>query len=281
LTYTIVYSNLGTGTATGLVLTDTLPRGVTSVHSIRPSGLSIDSLTWNVGDLAPGQSQSMTLGLTAPLTRCWPLTNVVEMSSEQGDWISATATTRTTCSYYMPIVFQDHYSLTEVPICNGDFETGGFECWSEKGELHRFVQSDVVHTGRYAAELGNHRYACENGVPKLDTWIRQQVDTSEECPSPTLSFWYLIRSQDILVSSRWDSFDVYVNQDLVLRAGNKVWSKPSCGALWDSQWRQFTYDLSAYRGQSIELSFGNVIRGDWWYNTYTYLDDIQILCRPQ
>jgi uncharacterized repeat protein (TIGR01451 family) len=281
LTYTIAYTNVGSGIATGLVLTDTPPHGVTAVGAPGLHSLSIDYLTWDVGHLESGQSGRIALSLTVPLTHCWPLINAAEMRSEQGNWTSATVTAQTTCDYFMPIAYQDFYSVAEIPICNGDFETGDFGCWSEKGELHRFIQPDVVHTGRYAAELGNHRYACQDGVPKLDAWIRQSVHIPNECPSPTLSFWYRIRSNDILVSSRYDSFDVYVNKDLILRAGNKKWSKPACSALWDSQWRQHTWDLSQYRGKTIELSFGNVIRADWWYNTYTYLDDVEVLCRPQ
>jgi hypothetical protein len=173
-----------------------------------------------------------------------------------------------------------YFHHDEISVRNGGFETGDFSFWVQGGELHRFVQSDVVHQANYAAELGNHRYACQDGVPKLDAWVRQSVYIPEHCPTPKLSFWYRIRSNDILVSSRYDSFDVYVNQNLILRAGNEQWSKPSCSALWDSQWKQFAYDLAAYRGQTVQLSFGNVIRADWWYNTYTYLDDVQVTCQP-
>ncbi|MGC9400508.1 MAG: hypothetical protein ACP5HM_15420 [Anaerolineae bacterium] len=41
-------------------------------------------------------------------------------------------------------------------------------------------------------------------------------------------------------------------------------------------WREFTYDLSAYRGQTIDLELVNITHPDDWYGTWTYVDDIAI-----
>jgi len=44
----------------------------------------------------------------------------------------------------------------------------------------------------------------------------------------------------------------------------------------DMSWREFTYDLSAYRGQTIDLELVNITHPDDWYGTWTYVDDIAI-----
>ncbi len=54
--YTITYGNSGSGTATGTFVTDTLPSDVTFANSLpSPSSINGQTLTWNVGNLAPNQ----------------------------------------------------------------------------------------------------------------------------------------------------------------------------------------------------------------------------------
>ncbi len=54
--YTLTYGNSGSGTATGVVLTDTLPADLTFVSAIpSPSVVAGQTLTWNIGTLLPGQ----------------------------------------------------------------------------------------------------------------------------------------------------------------------------------------------------------------------------------
>ena len=44
---------------------------------------------------------------------------------------------------------------------------------------------------------------------------------------------------------------------------------------YDTDWQQFTYDLSAYQGQTIEIRLVNHT-SDQWYNTWTYVDDVSV-----
>jgi len=62
LTYTIVVTNAGPSAATSVLVTDTLPAGVTYVSSAASQG-SYNSATsvWNVGNVAAGGSASLTL----------------------------------------------------------------------------------------------------------------------------------------------------------------------------------------------------------------------------
>ena len=59
--YTITVTNNGDGAATGATVVDTLPAGLAYVSS-EPAGASSGStVTWNVGDLAPDASETITL----------------------------------------------------------------------------------------------------------------------------------------------------------------------------------------------------------------------------
>ncbi len=82
---------------------------------------------------------------------------------------------------------------------------------------------------------------------------------------------------DRLVSDKYDWFAVYINGALVLQAGRiSSTTITSCAAsASDTGWQQFTYDLSAYQGQTIEIRLVNRT-SDQWYNTWTYVDDVTV-----
>ena len=62
VTYTLAYENTGTGWATGVVVTDTIPDHVTYVSS-SPGYDSVSgrTYTWNVGDVGPGDDGTITI----------------------------------------------------------------------------------------------------------------------------------------------------------------------------------------------------------------------------
>jgi hypothetical protein len=178
---------------------------------------------------------------------------------------------------YLPLMMNDF-----AIFCNGGFETGDFACWTDNGDLARSVQSSIVYDGSYAALLGSPHYSCRDGVPVGETSIAQFLIVPS-CSKPVLSFEYRIFSSDVLRDDKWDSFDVFVDNDftktLILRDGNTVWSTASCDQTWDSGWKHFSYDLSRYSGNTIEVSFHNVNRADHWYNTWTYVDQVEVICQ--
>ena len=59
--YTITVTNNGDGAATGATVVDTLPAGLTYVSSEPAGTASGSTVTWNVGDLAPDASETITL----------------------------------------------------------------------------------------------------------------------------------------------------------------------------------------------------------------------------
>jgi hypothetical protein len=95
--------------------------------------------------------------------------------------------------------------------------------------------------------------------------------------SPQLSLFYRIMTYDRFVGDKYDWFAVYINGALVLQTG-RISQTPitSCASgPYDTGWQQFTYDLSAYQGQTIEIRLVNHT-SDQWYNTWTYVDDVSV-----
>jgi len=145
-------------------------------------------------------------------------------------------------------------SANSVALCNGDFESK-FRCWQHGGELDQSVQCDGQNC---TVVLGSPDYVCSGGVPVGKAWIKQTVEVPDES-GPTLSLRYRVFSYDLDLPE-YDYFQVVVNgEPLSERYGNSEWIEPSCDREpWDSGWQTLTLDLSAYRGQEIELSFRNV-----------------------
>src|SRR5437773_1111005 len=64
ITYTISYSNTGNMTATGVVITDTVPANTSFVSATGGGTLAAGVVTWNIGALAAGASSSVQLFAT-------------------------------------------------------------------------------------------------------------------------------------------------------------------------------------------------------------------------
>jgi Tol biopolymer transport system component len=180
--------------------------------------------------------------------------------------ISALPETPAGLRIYLPIIMRGYSTL-----CNGGFETGDWSCWSHGGELNQQIVTTMAKSGRYSALLGDPTYDCWNRVPLGRAWVSQRF-TVPRSPA-TLSFWYRLYSQDQLSN---DSFDAYINGVRILHDGNTTPTYGCNQPVYDSGWIQFTYDLSMHEGQSIELRFENVTREDGWFNTWTYVDEVQV-----
>ncbi|MEP9363727.1 choice-of-anchor A family protein [Nocardioides sp. CN2-186] len=64
-TYTLTAKNVGNADATGVVITDTLPAGVTYVSSTSPCTFAAGVVSCSVGTLAPNATSSVTVTVTA------------------------------------------------------------------------------------------------------------------------------------------------------------------------------------------------------------------------
>jgi hypothetical protein len=183
-------------------------------------------------------------------------------------------------------IVSDHIFL----MLNGNFESGTFGKWEHGGTLNQFINNDFPHEGSYSALLGDPSYDNEN-VPEGSAWVYQTIEVPNSS-TPTLSFWYRIFTYDVMWSeyhkSYYDYLDVYIQDtngqtlEHILRDGyGGEWES---GKLQDLGWKQFTYDLSKYAGDTIRIHFANFNTGgttnDPELNTYTYLDEVSIAGSP-
>ncbi len=187
-----------------------------------------------------------------------------------------------------------------LPFANGDFENTDTD-WIFQ---NRGLETSMVRTtptgetdipiGSFAALLGRTDYACSpDGVPMGYAEIRRKFTVPQ---TPTgkhvrLSFNYVIYSQDASTKPEYDRFEVIINDSAtpVFSDGNQVNEGLGCNVWWripgprnirdgqTSGWATGLIDLDRFQGQIIEVSFQNHNRFDGWYNTYTYLDNIEIL----
>lgn len=176
-------------------------------------------------------------------------------------------------------------------VLNGSFETGAFASWSASGLLRKAVVPMTGPTGAsvLGARLGSEDYGPSlsdpGQVPVDNAAISQilQVPNSNQVRQPTLAFWYRVFTYDVKYSQRLqryvDTFDVTL-YDLsgqliaqLLRDGNPT---QDYGTLYDTGWKRALIDLSPYAGQTVQLVFANYNRHDNLFNTWSYLDDVQV-----
>jgi hypothetical protein len=175
---------------------------------------------------------------------------------------------------YIPQVLRA-YSL----VTNGGFEDG-WAGWAHGGALSQAIISNDgwsgPHSGSYAARLGDPSYACNGGVPLGTAWIERTIAVPSRGVS-TLQIHYNIYSQDKLSDPKYDRFEIWVEGSLEWMDG--ILTDPyGCGtAPRTTGWRVFNFDVTGYQGTSITLRLQNVSGFDNWYNTWTYVDDIQLL----
>ncbi len=81
--YTLMVSNAGPDPATGVVVTDTLPAGVTYVSNSCGAAFASPTVTWNVGNLAAAASASCTI--TATVNTTGPIVNTATADSNETD----------------------------------------------------------------------------------------------------------------------------------------------------------------------------------------------------
>jgi uncharacterized repeat protein (TIGR01451 family) len=81
--YTISVTNFGPSSASGVVVTDSLPAGVTFVSASGGGANNSGTVTWTLGNLINGQVSNVTVTVTAPASGS--LTNLATVSTPTGD----------------------------------------------------------------------------------------------------------------------------------------------------------------------------------------------------
>jgi pimeloyl-ACP methyl ester carboxylesterase len=145
-------------------------------------------------------------------------------------------------------------------VANGGFETGNLSGWTVTagGQFPKIVATGAA-TGTYALQLGDGGSGLGSG--NLAS-IQQTVAIPSSSSAPRLSLRYKVQGTD---GENWDWMRVYVN-------GTQI-------ASWFSDtngWQTFTFDLTAYRGQSVTVNISSWTRDTVAPVNY-FVDDVSIL----
>ena len=171
---------------------------------------------------------------------------------------------------HLPSVLHDY-----APLTNGGFEEG-WTGWAYGGVLPQAISADDVRSGSFAARLGDPSYACRGGVPVGSAWLEQSITVPSSGVS-TLRVHYRNFSEDKFAGVGFDRFQILVNGAVVMMDGNQT-AVYNCDNPPQSQgWEEFNLDVIPYTGQNITLRLENWNDVDQWYNTWTYVDDIELL----
>ncbi len=182
---------------------------------------------------------------------------------------------------------------TPPSLHNGDFETGDLGPWIGGGRLP--VTTTPGPWGNNSARLGDPSYGCSS-VPLGSAWLEQTFWTCPSitltCRPPTLTFKYEMHTQD---NDQNDTFTVTLNGYQILKVGNTD-SKTKCSKDESVIPGSCTIDLSNptecdgitpikdsdgnpvvpnFLCTDVTLRFENKNGNNAWYNTWTFVDDIE------
>ena len=161
-------------------------------------------------------------------------------------------------------------SPTPLPgqlVVNGGFETGSLApSWvAGGGEPTPTTSTLHAHTGTYSTLLGT--YSTGPPEPLGDSSIVQTVTIPASVSTATLTFWYYGGTTDT-VRYDWQECQIRSTSGSRLAQVMKIASN-------SQSWTKVTYNMSAYRGRTVQLYF-NVHQDGDGDPTYMFLDDVSL-----
>ena len=158
----------------------------------------------------------------------------------------------------------------ENPIINGGFETGDFTGWTAAGDPLPAIHSSNVHSGKYAAFVGNNSGAGGTGWYNLYLGAPNMVTNLPA--NATLSLWVYRRSAGGVMNLR-------VKEGIGPGAADLVDPWPIPRASYnDSGWMHYKVDLSAHAGKTITILV-ELYQSD--KHTYMLVDDVELCVKPK
>ena len=142
-------------------------------------------------------------------------------------------------------------------ITNGGFETGNFTGWTKGGADTPEVSTAQVESGKYSALLGRTAAPEVNG----NSYIIQKIAIPSTATKVTLNFYYWPATNDTIS---------YAYQEvLILNTSGKALAQVLKVADNGRGWKEVTYDLTSYVGETIEIYFG--VHGNGYSSDYIYM----------
>ena len=147
-------------------------------------------------------------------------------------------------------------------IANGGFETGDLTNWAIRDSVPApTVRAGTAHSGTYAAFLGSD----PGTEPTGDSSIYQQITVPAS--GGTLSYWYYPYSEDSITFDWQDAYVTDTNGTILATIMHVCQTTQT--------WTQFTYDMSAFAGQTVQIEF--LVHQDGFGDvTNMYVDDVSL-----
>jgi hypothetical protein len=145
-------------------------------------------------------------------------------------------------------------------VKNGTFESG-LNSWKTAGTVS---VSTIAHTGIKSVQIGS------TGPTKVDSTIVQSVAVPSTGKT-TLTFWYQPHTSDNLTFD-WQRMEI---RDTT----GKVLATPLNVCLESNSWSQVTWDLTPFKGKTVQLFFLDHDDGSTGDPTYYFLDDVSVVFR--
>jgi uncharacterized repeat protein (TIGR01451 family) len=241
LTYTVTVVNAGPDTAVAVVVTDDLPAGFTPVSSTPPGALAGSQLTWSLGDLADGATQTMTITGTAPATG--PITNTVTVSSSTPDPDGSTNQDSISTAVRAPTppgpapVAQDldREGPVNLPIYGALVGTSSVP----DVQLRFAATSSPVHGRVLVTARGSFFYLPERDYLGEDTFTFEVCDNQDpvQCDSATVTLTLVPRAVDDETTTR-----VGVPVDIPIAQNDTPTAVPSTTLVSDGTYGRATID---------------------------------------
>ncbi|MBC7236765.1 MAG: hypothetical protein H5T69_13075 [Chloroflexi bacterium] len=227
----------------------------------------------------PTPTHTATATSTATVTATVPITVTIPVTPTSTSTPTLTPTNTSTPTpqpAHLPLLYKQLLSLV-----NGTFTTGSFSPgWETEGTLNKSVVNTERRSPPYAALLGDPSYDNNGGAPVGMAAIAQAFDVPAS-GHPELHVWYRLHSYDTI---QFDYFMIEITEqpngapEIVARDGCTTWQP---GVKCSKGWEERVISLDPWRGKRVRLRLANVMTNDdGFYNTWTYVDDIYVLCRP-
>lgn len=168
----------------------------------------------------------------------------------------------TTLTYTLTVTYTAATPSSEL-IGNGGFEAGN-TVWTASASVIDSSTTQAAHTGSWKAWLDGY------GAAHTDS-VLQTVSIPAAAPSATLTFWLKVVSSETTTTTAYDTLKLQVrNGSGSVLATLKTYSNLDKGSSYVLR----SFDLSAYKGQTVQIYFVGV--EDASSSTSFLIDDVSL-----